>query len=212
VRDWGRNIKVYDDIIEKVKKIENGFKEIEREATFIFSENSESKCLNIAKEFYLSEFYQVRSLATFICGYISCELNEALIFLKEIVSLDDNWRVQEILAKAFDTYCRDTGYENALPTIKEWLNDSNPNVRRAVTEGLRIWTSRDYFKQNPEVAISLISKLKEDKSEYVRKLVGNSLKDISKKHGGLLILELQTWDLSQKSVNQVYKLASKYIK
>ena len=104
------------------------------------------------------------------------------------------------------------GFENALLTIKEWLNDSNPNVRRAVTEGLRIWTSRDYFKQNPEVAISLISKLKDDKSEYVRKSVGNSLKDISKKHGELLILELQTWDLSQKSVNQVYKLASKYIK
>lgn len=44
-------------------------------------------------------------------------------------------------------------------------------------------TSRDYFKQNSEVAISLISKLKDDKSEYVRKSVGNSLKDISKKHG-----------------------------
>lgn len=110
---------MYDGIIEKVKKTENGFKEIEREDTFIFSENSESNCFNIAKEFYLSEFYQVRSLATFICGSISCKLNEALIFLKEIVSLDDNWRVQEILAKAFDTYCRDTGYENALPTIKE---------------------------------------------------------------------------------------------
>jgi len=77
---------------------------------------------------------------------------------------------------------------------------------------LRIWTSRDYFKQNPEVAINLISKLKDDKSKYVRKSVGNSLKDISKKHDELLILELQTWDLSQKSINQVYKLASKYIK
>ena len=77
---------------------------------------------------------------------------------------------------------------------------------------MRIWTSRDYFKQNPEVAINLISKLKDDKSKYVRKSVGNSLKDISKKHDELLILELQTWDLSQKSINQVYKLASKYIK
>ncbi len=37
------------------------------------------------------------------------------------------------------------------------------------------------FKQNPKVAISLLSKLKDDKSEYVRKSVGNSLKDISKK-------------------------------
>jgi hypothetical protein len=28
------------------------------------------------------------------------------------VSLDQNWRVQEILAKAFGQYCEDRGYEN----------------------------------------------------------------------------------------------------
>jgi len=203
---------LHNDVIEKVKKIENGFKEIEKQSTLILNNNCVNDSFIIAKELFSSEFYQVRELSTFLCGSISYKCNEALIFLKEKVSLDMNWRVQEILAKAFDTYCRDAGYENALPTIKEWLNDSNPNVRRAVTEGLRIWTSRDYFKQNPEVAINLISKLKDDKSKYVRKSVGNSLKDISKKHDELLILELQTWDLSQKSINQVYKLASKYIK
>jgi len=109
-------------------------------------------------------------------------------------------------------HTRDIGYENALPIIKVWLNDSNPNVRRAVTEGLRIWTSRDYFKQNPNIAISLISNLKNDKSEYVRKSVGNALKDISKKHSELIKLELQTWDLLQKTLNQVYNLANKHLK
>ncbi|WP_333482332.1 DNA alkylation repair protein [Clostridium estertheticum] len=203
---------MYDDIIEKVKMVENGFKEIEKESIVILNNNSIIKCFIIAKEFYSSEFYQVRELATFICGSISGELNEALVFLKEKVSIDVNWRVQEIFAKAFDTYCYDIGYENALPIIKVWLNDSNPNVRRAVTEGLRIWTSRDYFKQNPNIAISLISNLKNDKSEYVRKSVGNALKDISKKHSELIKIELQTWDLSQKTINQVYKLANKHIK
>lgn len=205
-------LKLYNDIIEKVKKVENGFKEIESESKLFLSTNSVDDCFAIAKEFYLSEFYQVRALSTFINGSICCKLNEALIFLKEKVSLDENWRVQEILAKAFDTYCHDIGYKNALPTIQDWLNDSNPNVRRAVTEGLRIWTSRGYFKQNPKVAIYLLSNLKDDKSEYVRKSVGNALKDISKKHNELISLELQTWDLSQKSINQVYKHASKYIK
>lgn len=205
-------IVINNEMIEKVKRIENGFKEIEKESQFIVDSNLADDCFAIAKEFYLSEFYQVRSLSAFICGSISCKLNEALIFLKEKVSLDENWRVQEILAKAFDTYCYDKGYENALPTIKEWLNDNNPNVRRAVTEGLRIWTSRDYFKQNPKAAISLLSNLKNDKSEYVRKSVGNALKDISKKHSELISSELQTWDLSQKSVKQVYRLAGKYIK
>ena len=203
---------MHNDVIEKVKKIENGFKEIEKQSTLILNNNCVDDSFIIAKELFSSEFYQVRELSTFLCGSISCKCNEALIFLKEKVSLDMNWRVQEILAKAFDAYCNDVGYENALPIIKGWLNDSNPNVRRTVTEGLRIWTSRDYFKQNPKVAINLLSNLKNDKSEYVRKSVGNALKDISKKYSELISLELQTWDLSQKPISQVYKLASKYLK
>ncbi len=203
---------MYDDIIDEVKKIKSGFKEIEKESMFIVTSNSTDDCFNISKELYLSEFYQVRELAVFILGSISYKSIEALLFLKEEVSLDKNWRVQEILAKAFDTYCNNIGYENALTTIKEWLSDSRANVKRAVTEGLRIWTGRDYFKQNPKIAIDLLSNLKNDESEYVRKSVGNALKDISKKHSELMILELKTWDLSQKPLNQVYKLAIKYIK
>ena len=203
---------MYEDIIEKVKKVENEFKEIEVEAALICSSNSVDECFVLVKEFYSSEFYQVRELATFICGSISFKLNEALIFLRDKVSLDDSWRVQEILAMAFDRYCRDSGYENALLVINQWLNHTNPNVRRAVTEGLRIWTSRDYFKQKPEVTISLLANLKYDKSEYVRKSVGNALKDISKKHRELIVSELETWDLSEKEINKVYKLASKLIR
>nr|WP_243129629.1 HEAT repeat domain-containing protein [Clostridium sp. HBUAS56017] len=205
-------MKLYDEIAEKLKGIESGFKEIERESKTFLKENSIEQCFNIAQKFYLSEFYQVRELSTFICGSIASRLEEALRFLKEKVSRDENWRVQEVLAKAFDTYCKDIGYEKALPVIKEWLGDNNPNVRRAVTEGLRIWTSREYFNENPEVAINLISNLKDDESEYVRKSVGNSLKDISKKHGELVKKELEKWDVSKKAVNQVYKLASKFIK
>ena len=55
-------------------------------------------------------------------------------------------------------------------------------MRRAVTEGLRIWTGRPYFHNHPEVAIQLLSQLRNDESEYVRKSVGNALRDISKKH------------------------------
>ena len=33
-----------------------------------------------------------------------------------------SWKVQEILAMAFDNHCKIIGYEAALPLIKEWLN------------------------------------------------------------------------------------------
>ena len=58
--------------------------------------------------------------------------------------------MQEVLAMAFDNHCKIIGYETALPLIEEWLNSDYANVRRAVSEGLRIWTSRPYFKDNPQ--------------------------------------------------------------
>ena len=123
-----------------------------------------------------------------------------------------NCRIQEILAKAFDEFCKQTGYEKSLPVIDEWLQNNNPNVRRAVTEGLRIWTSRPYFKDNPDEAIKRIATLKEASSEYVRKAVANSLRDISKKFPELIKEELDSWDINSKEIQKVYKLANEFIK
>lgn len=203
---------MYEEILDRVKVVENGFKEIEKEALVLVKNNTIEESFNLGKEFYLSEIYQVRELGVFILGEIAWKKNEALVLLKEEVSLDENWRVQEILAKAFDKYCSCVGYEKTLPVIKEWLKSDRANVKRAVTEGLRIWTGRDYFRDHPKVAVDLLSELKEDESEYVRKSVGNALRDISKKHTSLIIEELKTWDISNKHINQVYKLANKYIK
>ena len=160
---------------------------------------------------YHSEVYQVRMYGVFLFGYLSTD-KEILTFMREEVSKDDNWRVQEVLAKSFDEFCKSIGYEKSLPIIDEWLNHENPNTRRAVTEGLRIWTSRPYFKENPKEAIRRIANLKEDKSEYVRKSVGNALRDISKKFPELIKDELNTWKLENKEINQVYMLANKFIK
>lgn len=159
---------------------------------------------------YKSHTYQVRMYGVFLFGYLS-EQNDILAFMRDEVSKDDNWRVQEVLAKAFDEFCKKTGYENSLSIIDEWLQNSNPNTRRAVTEGLRIWTSRPYFKDNPNEAIRRIANLKEDASEYVRKSVGNALRGISKKFLELIKAELNNWKLESKEINQVYKLASKFI-
>ena len=95
---------------------------------------------------------------------------------------------------AFDNHCKIIGYETALPLIKEWLNSDCANVRRAVSEGLRIWTSRPYFKDNPQIAVQLLSVHKQDNSEYVRKSIGNALRDISKKYPKMVSEELKSWD------------------
>jgi 3-methyladenine DNA glycosylase AlkC len=200
-----------DELTKRVQRIEHGFKEIEKEAEDIVSKNSPESCIGLSMKLYSSEVYQSRSLAVFILGAIASKSDRALSFLKSTVSKDKSWQVQEILAKAFDRYCSDTGYKESLHIIEEWLDDENPNVRRAVTEGLRIWTNRNYFKDNPKIAVKLLAPLKDDESEYVRKSVGNALRDISKKHRDLIEAELRTWDISNKKTKQVHKLASRFL-
>lgn len=190
--------------------IENGFKEEEKRALSDYKSNDKEFVKKLAFLAYNSNTYQVRMYGVFLFGYLS-EQNDILTFMRDEVSKDDNWRVQEVLAKAFDEFCKNTGYEKALPIIDDWLENDNPNTRRAVTEGLRIWTSRPYFKDNPNEAIRRIVALKEDPSEYVRKSVGNALRDISKKFPELIKDELNNWKLESKEINQVYKLASKLI-
>ena len=190
--------------------IKSGFKKEENRALDDYKNNDRAYIKKLAFSSYESKVYQVRMYGVFIFGYLSDD-SDILTFMRDEVSKDDNWRVQEVLAKAFDEYCRNTGYESAIPVIDEWLKSDNPNTRRAVTEGLRIWTSKSYFKENPQEAIKRISPLKEDTSEYVRKSVGNALRDISRKFPELIKEELKTWNLETKEIKQVYKLASRFV-
>ena len=204
-----------DEYIKSLEKkfsiIKNGFKEQEKKAINDYKSNGIEYIKELAFLAYHSDVYQVRMYGVFLFGYLSID-NEILAFMRDEVSKDENWRVQEVLAKSFDEFCKSIGYEKSLPIIDEWLNHDNPNTRRAVTEGLRIWTSRTYFKENPNEAIRRIANLKDDKSEYVRKSVGNALRDISKKFPELIKDELNTWKLENKEINQVYMLANKFIK
>ena len=202
---------------EYIKKLEqefslikSGFKEEEKRALADYESNDKEYVKRLAFLSYESKVYQVRMYGVFLFGYLSDDGN-ILTFMRDEVSKDDNWRVQEVLAKAFDEYCKNTGYENVLPVIDKWLNVDNPNTRRAVIEGLRIWTSRSYFKENPQEAIKRIARLRGDASEYVRKSVGNALRDISRKFPELIKEELKTWNLETKEIKQVYKLASRFV-
>jgi len=201
-----------NEILNYILHVEHGFQHIIDGADEIFSANSREQCFEVALELFRNDAYQARMLATTILGRLAIEDNDALRFLKEQVSTDKNWRVQEMLAKAFDEICKNRGYEKCFYLIDIWLDDDNPNVVRAVTEGLRIWTSRPFFKENPSLAIALIAKHKADESEYLRKSVGNALRDISKKHSELIRNEVQQWDLSNPQILFTYKLAEKLLK
>ena len=191
--------------------IENGFKEQERRALADYKAKGAAHCKELAFLAYDSEVYQLRMYAVFLFGHLS-DSEEILAFMRDEVSKDENWRVQEVLAKAFDEFCKKVGYEQALFVIDEWLKNGNANAKRAVSEGLRIWTNRPYFKDNPNEAIWRLASLKDDASEYVRRSVGNALKDISKKFPNLVKAEPDSWNLGSKETLQTYTFASKFIK
>jgi HEAT repeat protein len=203
-----------DDIASLIRCVEqttSGFADIRRAADETVATASPARVRALAGELFASPVYQARMLATFLYGHTAPNNAGCLQVLRLQVSRDPDWRVQEILAQAFDLYCKGFGYANALPTITDWLEDGHANVRRAVTEGLRIWTARPYFREHPEQAITLLSARRADESDYVRRSAGNALRDISKKHAALVAAELATWDLAQPGVAQTHALASRFL-
>lgn len=203
-----------DDYISYLNKVipeKDSLKIVKSEAEKFQSSHSSSECHTMGITLYQSDNFQIQEIGIFLLGYAAHEIPESLDFMRNTVSKHQNWKVQEILAMAFDNHCKSIGYENAVPLITDWLSDANPNVRRAASEGLRVWTSRPYFKDHPSVAIRLLSDKKTDSSEYVRKSIGNALKDISKKHPELVFDEIHKWDVSSKEIKQVYNLAAKFL-
>lgn len=200
-----------EHLIQRVKKTQHGFTDIKLAADEVVAANSSKGSLRIAKKLFALEVHQARMLATYIYGQLAQQSKVSLSFMRSRISRDEDWRVQEILAQAFDRYCGDIGHKQALPVIEDWLADPNPNVRRAVTEGLRIWTGKPFFKEHPDVAIKLLSQLRDDESDYVRKSVGNALRDISRKHKELIRAELKTWKITSKGIAQTYKLAGGFL-
>jgi hypothetical protein len=106
------------DIIKRVTAQESIII-IREEAEKIYKSFDAEQCWDYAMEFYKSERIQVQEIAVFLLGYISSKNLKSLHFLKETASQNSDWRVQEILAMAFDYYCKSIGYDKALPVIEE---------------------------------------------------------------------------------------------
>ena len=82
-----------DSILSKILPIEHGFQHILNGADEIFSTYSKEQCFELALSLFEHEAYQARLLVTTILGRLATTNEEALCFLKEQVSIDENWRV-----------------------------------------------------------------------------------------------------------------------
>ena len=149
--------------------------------------------------------------ATLIAGHVSYLLPEALNFLRNQSAKHADIRVQECLARGFDHYCLNKGYERALTMMEDWAKDPNENVRRAVIEAPRPWTKKEYFAANPKIALLFVGSMKADPSGTVRFSVGRALSEMGDDFPDLLLAELKTWNLHFPPVKHTYMFASKNV-
>ncbi len=80
--------------------------------------------------------------------------------------------------------------ERGLKIARQWAEDDNYHVRRFASEGTRPrlpWGLRlQSFVEDPQPLLPLLTRLRDDPSEYVRRSVANSLNDIAKDHPDLI--------------------------
>ncbi|MHA1166505.1 MAG: DNA alkylation repair protein [Candidatus Hodarchaeales archaeon] len=120
-----------------------------------------------------------------------------------------NWEIRETsiytIVEGLRKYPRET-----LEVMKNWSLSSNENLRRLSAEGLRPLTKnkwlRDPSKNDPVLAI--LYNLRADDSVYVRKSVGNNLKDLSRYMPGKILKMASEW-INDAGIRVTDDLASK---
>lgn len=197
-------------MVETVAGVKHSYLTQQKAARQYVSNHTTDEAYAAALRLLESETVPVRMTGVLILEELAT-VRPSLDLLRERVAPDPAWQVQEMLARAFDAHCAALGYEQALPLIEEWLASPVRNLRRAVTEGLRIWTAHSYFDRHPDVAIRLLSSKRNDPELYVRKSAGNALRDISRAHPELVRAELATWDLNDRKIAQTAKLAGRLL-
>ena len=87
--------------------------------------------------------------------------------------------------------------ERAMAIAADWARDDNYHVRRLASEGSRPrlpWGLRlQGFVADPAPLIPLLTSLRDDPVEYVRRSVANSLNDIAKDHPDLIAGVAADW-------------------
>ncbi len=85
----------------------------------------------------------------------------------------------------------------ALAHVEAWVDDPNLHVRRLASEGTRPrlpWGMRlTDFDRDPAPILPILEALKDDREEYVRRSVANSLNDIAKVHPDLVAEIAERW-------------------
>ncbi len=99
--------------------------------------------------------------------------------------------------------------QETVAQMEQWSLHKNEHVRRLSSEGLRPilpWSFKltDHLDY-PTVSETILTRLNNDPSLYVRKSIGNHLNDLTKKHSDFVLNLIHSWDNSQKNTSWIIK-------
>jgi len=156
--------------------------------TFSFGLDNESM---IMKHFSLS------FLGEYVLNYP--DQFETLLPLIEKWIDSEEWDVRETVLQSA-LYALKKVPNKTFEIFEKWAKNENPNLRRAVSETSRPSASvkwlRDPTKNNK--ILELLTKLNKDPSIYVRKSVGNNLKDLTKYMPEKILTLMEQWIIEAK--------------
>lgn len=125
---------------------------------------------------------------------------EALAFYTQFGSSE--FAIREFLKHDFD---------KTLEVMKGWAKSPNHHHRRLASEGCRPrlpWAMAiPVLKKNPNPILPLLTILKSDSSEYVRRSVANNLNDIAKDNPQTVIELASQWKGQSKETDAIIKHA-----
>jgi len=115
-------------------------------------------------------------------------IDEKLLTKIRELACHPDWGKRETAASEIKII-NDKSFEEYFPVWKDWVKDSDPNIRRAVEVGL-LRIKKEYAKE----AIELLEPLLHDENIYVRKNCGPfALSYVCYKNSDLAFQKLKVW-------------------
>ena len=143
-------------------------------------------------ESLITRHFALLFLSEFVLNYPK-NMNEVVPLIEHWVNSEE-WDVREtVLMSIVNGLKKNT--KETLELLKKWVKSENENYRRGATESLRpraeIKWLRDPSKN--DTILDLLTELNKDPSIYVRKSVGNNLKDLTKYMPEKILTLMENW-------------------
>ncbi len=156
----------------------------------------------------------IRCYATYLIGLNNrLSITEKFNRAKKLVA-DHHFGVREVVWMALRPEI-DLHLEESISFLSQWATDEDENVRRFTSEATRprgVWCKHiNALKDQPELALPILEKLKSDSAKYVQDSVGNWLNDASKTQPDFVGSLCEKWQ-SESPTKETAKIVKKALR